>query len=326
MKLPAVAVVGDLQIDDARSSAERYAREAQSSETRRAYAGDWKHYQEWVGARLDLADVETVGLYLAALADDGLAVTSIERRLAGVLWFLRMRGTPVDRSDPRISAVLAGIVRKRGRPAKGKEPVFADELSRMVGLVGHDIRGLRDRALLLVGFAGALRRCELVGLDLGRDQTTDGRGWGEVYESGLLLVVRGKHGWREVEVGLAADPALCPVKAWTAWTKFARLAHGPAFRRIVRSGRVLDARLGDRYVADLVKGLALQAGVGEFKDEEARKCAYAGHSLRKGLASSADASEFEVQGHLRHASPEMLRRYRKRRTRFSRNMTRAAGL
>ena len=90
------------------------------------------------------------------------------------------------------------------------------------------LRGLRDRAMLLIGFAGGLRRSEITGLDLGRDQTEDGRGWIEIFEKDALMTLYGKSGWREVEIGRGSSDATCPVAALEAWIKFAKLAKAPS--------------------------------------------------------------------------------------------------
>jgi integrase len=115
------------------------------------------------------------------------------------------------------------------------------------------------------------------------------------------------------------------VAALEAWLKFARIAKGPLFRRVV--GRDVGAeRLNDRHVARLVKRLALAAGVRGDLPEGERPDKFAGHSLRAGLASSAEVDERYVQKQLGHASAEMTRRYQRRRDRFRVNLTKAAGL
>lgn len=79
------------------------------------------------------------------------------------------------------------------------------------------LRGLRDRAMLLIGFAGGLRRSEIVGLDLKADQTEDGRGWIEILDKGMLVTLRGKTGWREVEIGRGSSDITCPIAAAETW-------------------------------------------------------------------------------------------------------------
>lgn len=189
------------------------------------------------------------------------------------------------------------------------------------------LRGLRDRAMLLIGFAGGLRRSEITGLDVGRGQTEDGRGWIEVLPGGLLLTLRGKTGWREVEIGRGSSPATCPVEALELWLKFARISQGPLFRRVTGGGKEPGPfRLNDREVARLVKRAAQTAGLRGDLPEKDRPALFSGHSLRAGLASSAEVDERHVQKQLGHASAEMTRRYQRRRDRFRVNLTKAAGL
>ena len=187
-----------------------------------------------------------------------------------------------------------------------------------------DLRNLRDRAILLIGFAGGLRRSEIVGLVMSRDNLLEGSGWPEFFD-GVLLTVRGKTGWREVEVGRGSSERTCPVAALEAWLKFARIARGPVFRAVL--GREVGSeKLNDRHIARLVKRLAAAAGVRGDLSERERQEKFAGHSLRAGLASSAEIDERYVQKHLGHASAEMTRRYQRRRDQFRVNLTKAAGL
>jgi len=189
------------------------------------------------------------------------------------------------------------------------------------------LRGLRDRAMLLIGFAGALRRSEIVGLDVGRDQSDDGRGWIEIFDKGLLVTLRGKTGWRQVEIGRGSSDATCPVVAVETWLHLAKIPRGPIFRRVTGAGKAVGAqRLNDQEVAKLVKRAALAAGVRGDLPQAERAQKFAGHSLRAGLASSVEADERYVQKQLGHASVEMTRKYQRRRDRFRVNLTKAAGL
>jgi len=197
----------------------------------------------------------------------------------------------------------------------------------MTATLPHDLRGLRDRAILLIGFAGGLRRSEIVGLDHGKDDTPDSTGWIEVLEGGVLLRLRGKTGWREVEIGRGSGDRTCPVHALTQWLHYARIDFGPIFVSVSRDGlRATPDRLGDKHVARLIKRCVLDAGLRPDLPEAQRVNLYSGHSLRAGLASSAEVDERYVQRHLGHASAEMTRRYQRRRDRFRVNLTKAAGL
>jgi hypothetical protein len=163
----------------------------------------------------------------------------------------------------------------------------------MVATLDHGLRGLRDRAILLIGFAGGLRRSEITGLDCGPDHTEDGAGWIEFLDQDILIRVRGKTGWREVEIGRGSSEHTCPVVALETWLKLGRIAHGPLFRRITGGGKEAGAdRLTDRHVARLVKRTALAAGVRGDLSEAERRQKFSGHSLRAGLATAARAEPF----------------------------------
>lgn len=319
-----------------------YVEAASSANTRRAYASDWKHFSAWC-RRQNFSplppDPQVVGLYITACASgraDGVAarsgkpnsVSTIERRLAAIGWNCSQRGLSLDRKDRSIATVLAGIRNTHAAPPLQKEAIFPEDLIAMLETLDRvTLRGLRDRAMLLLGFAGGLRRSEITGLDLSRDQCEDGRGWIEIFDKGALLMLRGKTGWREVEIGRGSSHATCPVAALEAWIKFARLAKGPLFRRVTGKGKnVGPDRLNDQEVARLVKKTALAAGVRGDLSEAERGEKFAGHSLRAGLASSAEIDERHVQKQLGHASAEMTRRYQRRRDRFRVNLTKAAGL
>ena len=196
----------------------------------------------------------------------------------------------------------------------------------MLATLPHDPRGLRDRAILLIGFAGGLRRSEIVSLDHSKDDTPNSGGWVQVLEDGAMITLRGKTGWREVEIGRGSSDQTCPVHAMTQWLHFARIDFGPFFVSVARNGlKATDERLSDKHVARLIKTCVREAGLCPELPEAERIRLFSGHSLRAGLASSAEVDERYVQKQLGHASAEMTRRYQRRRdTRV--NLTKAAGL
>jgi len=316
------------------AQARDYAEAATSANTRRAYDADWRHFTAWCKhENLDPLppQPQTIGLYLTACATGAKsvggkrnAVSTIERRLSALSTVYMSKGLVLDRRDRHIALVMAGIRNTHGRPPVQKAALMPEDLVAMLAVCEREtLRGLRDRAILLIGFAGGLRRSEITGLDGGRDQTSDGLGWVEFMEKGLLITLRGKTGWREVEIGPGTTPATCPITALRDWMKRAGIRQGPLFRRIWPDGMEIGAmRLNDREVARVVKRLAVLAGVADPRDERM----YAGHSLRAGLASSAEADERLVQKQLGHSTAEMTRRYQRRRDRFRVNLTRAAGL
>jgi integrase len=315
-----------------------YVEAASSANTRRAYAADWRHFASWCrrqGIELLPPDPQVVGLYITACASGKAtgdkkpnSVSTVERRLSSLTWNYAQRGLPLDRKDRHIATVMAGIRNKHASPPRQKEAVLPEDLIAMLETLERgSLRGMRDRAMLLLGFAGGLRRSEIVGLDVGRDQTEDGRGWIEILDKGMLVTLRGKTGWREVEIGRGSSDATCPIVALETWLKFARIAHGPLFRRVTGQGKAVGSeRLNDQEVARLVKRTAVAAGVRGDLPEHQRGLMFAGHSLRAGLASSAEVDERYVQKQLGHASAEMTRKYQRRRDRFRVNLTKASGL
>ena len=208
-------VAGSGALDRLVDTARDYARAAVSDNTRRAYAKDWAHYTRWCrmkGAEPLPPSPEMIGLYLADLAAPrgkapALSVSTIERRLSGLAWTCAQRGVTLDRENRHIAAVLAGIRRKHARPPVQKEAILPEDIRAMVATLPYDLRGLRDRAILLLGYAGGLRRSEIICLDHGRDDTPDAGGWIEILEGGLVLTLDTKTGWREVEIGRGASEA-----------------------------------------------------------------------------------------------------------------------
>ena len=314
-----------------------YVAHAKSDNTNTAYANDWKHFSSWCRRRGTdplPPSPELIGLYISDCASpeakDGrkpVSVATIERRLSGLAWNYTQRGFVLDRKDRHISAVLSGIRRKHGSPPLQKEAVLAEDLIAMIDTLDHQLRGLRDRAILLLGYAGGLRRSEIVGLDVARDDTEDGTGWLEILDEGAVLTISGKNGWREVVVGRGSAKQTCPVAALEQWLHFAKIVHGPLFRRISRDNKKVAAdRLSDKHVARLVKKTVLDAGIRSDLPEAERIRLFSGHSLRAGLASGANVEERHVQKQLGHSTVEMTRRYQRRRDRFRVNLTKAAGL
>ncbi len=346
ISLPA-HVAGSGTLDRLVDAARDYARAAASDNTLKAYSRDWAHFARWCrmkGVEPLPPSPEMIGLYLADLASVSgpspsqsapgpqsasrpLSVSTIERRLSGLAWNYAQRGFSLDRKNRHIATILAGIKRKHARPPVQKAAILADDILAMVATLPFDLRGLRDRAILLIGYAGGLRRSEIVSLDVHKDDTPDSGGWIEIMEKGALLTLNAKTGWREVEIGRGSRDQTCPVHALTQWLHFGRIDFGPVFVGISRDGkRASETRLNDKHVARLIKRTVMDAGIRSELPEKDRLALFSGHSLRAGLASSAEVDERYVQKQLGHASAEMTRRYQRRRDRFRVNLTKAAGL
>jgi integrase len=212
-----------------------------------------------------------------------------------------------------------------------KEAILAEDILDMIETLGFGLRDMRDRAILLIGYAGGLRRSEIVSLDFGRDDTEDGKGWIEIEDAGAILTLRGKTGWREVEIGRGSSDTTCPVHALEQYLHYAKIDTktngGPLFQRVSRDDRKATGdRLSDKHVARLIKKTVLAAGIRADLPQAERLKLFSGHSLRAGLATSANVDERYIQKQLGHASPEMTRRYQRNRDRFRVNLTKAAGL
>jgi integrase len=322
------------KLDRLAEHARDFAAARAADNTRRAYGFDWGVFQRWCdkkGLDPSVPSPEVVGLFLTAMATgDGLkkaAASTIERRLSALTTTYRSLGTPLDRDDRHVVDVLAGIKRKIGQPPVKKQALYSEDVIAMLGFLPQTLRGLRDRAIILIGFAGGLRRSEIVGLDCGPQQTEDGSGWTEFSAEGLLLTIRGKTGWRIVEIARGSRPQTCPVQALETWLSFAKIQNGSVFRRVrERNCNVGPDRLHHEQVARIVRASALRAGVKGDWPEDRRRQAFAGHSLRSGFASSAIVDEAQIQRQLGHSSVEMTRRYRQERQRFRINLTKAVGL
>jgi integrase len=193
---------------------------------------------------------------------------------------------------------MRGIRRMLGAARRKKAPATSDRIIAMAPLAGGSLRDIRDRALLLLGFAGAFRRSELVAIDVGHvTETADGL---------LILIPRSKtdqEGEGEA-VGIVPGQIACPVAAYRSWINAAGITAGPVFRPIDMGGTVASGRLTARSVANIVKAAATRVGLDA--------AIFSGHSLRAGFLTSAaarGASIFKMMDQSRHKSVDTLRGY-----------------
>jgi integrase len=300
------------------AQARAFALEGSSPATRRAYRTAWRTFSAWCanhGLTALPAAPATVAGYITHLAESGRRVATIEIALAAITTAHRL----ADEESPRASAVVRtvarGIRRTLGVAAKQKAPVLVSELRAMLATLPPGLLGRRDRALLLVGFAAALRRSELVALNV--EDVVFG-------DDGLTITIRRSKTDQEgvgrpVGVPFGAAPDTCPVRAVRAWLEAAGLTTGPLLRGVSRHGALLPGRLSDRAVARTVQRYAGLVGL-----DVAR---FAGHSLRAGLATAAakaGKSERAIMAQTGHRSVVMVRRYIRDANLFTENA--AAGL
>lgn len=316
-ELPAPAPDPALEeIADHAFKADAFMVQARTSNTRRAYRASFADYASWchrLGLKPLSADPQLIGMYLAGLPERQLKYATIRMRLSAIAAAHRAAGLAIDLKDPRISRVMEGIARSIGTRTVGSKPVLADELAAMLRALPETPLGARDRALLIIGFGAAMRRTELVALDLSDVQATD---------AGLKVLIRFSKtdqvgAGEEVGIHRSGDPKLCPVRALDAWLELRGHMPGPLFLQIIRGGAVRPKRLSDRGVARVVKSAALRIGLEPDR--------YAGHSLRAGLATSASAAGadlLQIMNQTRHRSVDAARRYVRDHEIWRNNVTR----
>jgi len=289
-----------LGLDGLAAQATAYLRATRAGSTQAAYQKDWQDFAAWcaaAGLPSLPAEPQTIGLYLTSLADR-LAVATLGRRLAAIATAHRQAGHRLDTAHPAIHDLLRGVRRSRGTAQRRVEPATTRVVQAMVRACEDSLLGARDRALLLLGYAAALRRSEIVALDLADLQ---------IVAEGLRVTLRRSKTDQEAAgetIGVVrTGSATCPVAAVQAWLTAAGITEGRLFRRVNRHGRV-GVGLTDQSVALIIKRRVAQVGFDA--------ALYSGHSLRAGLITTAAANGVEeriVARTSRHRSLVVLRSY-----------------
>ena len=289
-------------LEDLADQTRAYVAATRALSTRRAYAADWRDFQPWCEAHhvqsLPAAP-ESVALYITQLASKR-RVATVQRRLAAISHYHQDAGHPTPTEDRLVRKTMSGIRRTHGVAPRRKAPTRTTLLRELVRDLPDTPEGARDRALLLVGFAGAFRRSELVALDRS-DVVFD--------PDGVRLAIRASKTDQEqagATIGLpyGEHAETCPVRALRSWLGYVANDHPAVFRRISRWGTPTRARLSAQSVALILKRHTAAIG------QDPR--AFAGHSLRAGFATSAaagGATERDIMRQTRHRSAEMVRRY-----------------
>jgi site-specific recombinase XerD len=300
-----------LSLEAAQVAAQEYARGSRAASTWRAYEADWKAFLAWcqsVEQAALPATPTTVAPFLAAQATLGFAPSTLGRRLAAIRLMHVGARLPSPHDAIEVDEVMRGIRRAWKRPPTQKAPAVDDEIKRMVDTVKpQTLKGLRDRALLLLGFAGALRRSELVALNAEHFTARD---------EGFSVLIASSKADQEGEGQVVAimrvhNSPYCPVQAVCDWTVAAAISTGAVFRRLHRGDTVGTSRLTAQSVALVIKELATNVGLDSSR--------YAGHSLRSGFLTSAArnrASIFKMADQSRHKSLDVLREYVRAEDRF----------
>jgi site-specific recombinase XerD len=281
-----------------------YIDQSLSFATRKAYASDFKIFTAWCAAHALTslpAAPETVALFLASQAATGVAASTLNRRLAAIKCAHEAQGHATPTAHKGVTAALKGIRRAKGVAPAKKKAATADIVKEMVRRCPHTLVGQRDRALLLLGFAGAFRRSELVALTV-NDLA--------FVADGLRVTIRKSKTDQEGAGQVIAIPhgslLFCPVTALKHWLAVAGIAAGAGavFRAVGKGSRIGSAALSDKSVANRVKHYAGQVGL-EAAD-------FAAHSLRAGFVTSAaeaGASIFKMAEVSRHRSTDVLAGY-----------------
>ncbi len=299
--VPALTEAGQAALD----AAQALGRNAAAPATLRAYRADWTHYAAWCAAKGFTpvpAPPATVGAYLASLARTH-APTTIRRRLAALGKMHRFNDLPWNPGHRDIQEPLQGLLRQHGRPVRKAAALTLPMLRQLLATCDRTARGRRDRALLLIGFAGALRRSELVAL-----QVEDVA----IVAGGLRLrLLRGKtdQEGQGAEVGLprGRHAETCPVRAFDDWQAVARRKAGPLFRRISTVGRVGEAALHPDAVRRI---LAYRAGLAGLELDGVERLS--AHALRVGFITEAydkGVRDEDIMRHTRHKDLRTMRGY-----------------
>jgi site-specific recombinase XerD len=287
--------------------AKRFMEAAKAPSTRKAYAADISDYRAFcakLGQPMFGPGGQVLALYVADLARSGKKAATIARRVAAIAIEYRAHGygeTPA--SSFLVKEVLRGVRRTLGTAQERKSPLLISDIETIVASSSPArLIGLRDKALVLLGFASGCRRAELTVIEV-RDL--------ELTSQGLVLTIRrGKtdqqQQGRQVPVALGARPETCPVRACAAWLEAAGIVGGPVFRAVDRHGNRSAQPLDPGSIARILKKAACRAGM-----NPAETAKIAGHSLRSGTATAAaiaGATEREIAALTGHRSREV-RRY-----------------
>ena len=285
--------------------------------TVRAYKSDFEDFSLFCvksGFKNIPTDPKIVSLYLTYLSSKNAKISTIKRRLVSIGVIHKMKGHYLDTKHPVIIQNFMGIKRSKGINQKGKKPLLINNLKQVIDVINQqnepDIKKLRNKALLLVGFAGGFRRNELVSLNIEDLEF--------VFEGLKINVKRSKtdqfgEGFTK-GIPHFENYLYCPVKNLKNWLNIAKIKKGPVFVRFVKGSKISNIRLTDQSVALIIKEYLKKAGI-DSKN-------YSGHSLRSGFATSAaeaGAEERSIMAMTGHKSTEMVRRYIKEANLFNNN-------
>ncbi|MDB9831965.1 tyrosine-type recombinase/integrase [Candidatus Pelagibacter sp.] len=290
---------------------------SKANNTVRAYKSDFNDFGLFCaqnGFKSLPSDPKIVSLYLTHLSTKDAKMSTLKRRLVSIGVIHKLKGYYLDTKHPAIIENIMGIKRRKGSAQKGKKPILISHLKEIINVIdqknNEEIKKLRDRSIILVGFSGGFRRNELVSVD--HDDL-------DFVPEGLKIHIKRSKTDQFGEGFTKALPYFdsskyCPVVSLKNWLEISRINSGPVFRRFVKGSKLSENRLTDQTVALIIKEYLKLAGI-DSKN-------YSGHSLRSGFATSAAESGVEersIMAMTGHKSTEMVRRYIKEANLFKNN-------
>lgn len=307
------------EVLELQDEAKKYLANSKAENTKRAYRNDWTQFSEWCEKNgfHDLpADPETIVYYITFLGKT-LKASSIKRKMTAISQRHETAGYPSPTKTALVKGVWDGIQRSIGIKEEGKDALWLDELRQMIQNIPQEkVIDVRNRALLVIGWAGALRRSELVQLNVEDISIT---------RDGLILHLNKsktdqKGEGQDVALPYGSNPLTCPVRSLEDWLGASGLSEGPLFRRIDRHGNILG-RMTPQSVRLIVKSCCEEVGLDPSR--------YGAHSLRSGFCSTAAKAgkpEHQIMKQTRHKRSDSLQRYIKKANLFDDNAASGIGL
>jgi site-specific recombinase XerD len=280
---------------------------SKANNTVRAYKSDFNDFGLFCvqnGFKSLPSEPKIVSLYLTYLSTKGVKMSTLKRRLVSIGVIHKLKGYYLDTKHPSIIENIMGIKRRKGSSQKGKKPLIIKDLKHVINAIDEtkyeEIKKLRDRSIILIGFSGGFRRNEIVSLDY--DDL-------DFVQEGLKIRLKRSKTDQFGEGSVKGLPYFdnsqyCPVVSISKWIKISKIHSGPLFRRFIKGSKLSENRLSDQTVALLIKDYLKIAGI------ESRN--YSGHSLRSGFATSAaesGAEERSIMAMTGHKTTQMVRRY-----------------
>ena len=290
---------------------------SKANNTVRAYKSDFNDFELFCvknGFKSLPTEPKIISLYITYLSTRDAKMSTLKRRIVSIGVIHKMKGHYLDTKHPAIIENIMGIKRRKGSIQKGKKPLLINNLKKIINAIDENIKDeikrLRDRSIILIGFSGGFRRNELVSLDF-NDL--------DFVQEGLKITLRKSKTDQFGEGSIKGLPYFdntqyCPVISISKWLEISKINSGPLFRRFKKGLRLSENRLTDQTVALLIKEYLKLAGIDNKN--------YSGHSLRSGFATAAaesGAEERNIMSMTGHKSTEMVRRYIKEANLFKNN-------